>query len=101
MKNIITQTMPARAGSELAEEEQTLFFPLRPPRPLRLCERNYRKSRAEGADEVFSSSPTFSFVTELQLLILIKYNSPEYQTIFTCKMKLVFLIIKMGLLFYR
>jgi len=35
-----------------------LLFPLRPWRPLRLCERNYRRHCAEGAD-VRSSIPHF------------------------------------------
>jgi len=49
MKNIIMQTMPARAGSELAEEEQNLFFPLRALRPLRLCERNYKQTAPQAS----------------------------------------------------
>jgi len=35
--------------------KESSIFPLRPWRPLRLCERNYRITRAAGADEVFSS----------------------------------------------
>jgi len=35
---------------------QNPFLPFASFAPLRLCERNYRKNRATGADEVFSSA---------------------------------------------
>ena len=42
MRNEEEDLSQRREGTENTEEEQTLFFPLRALRPLRLCERNYR-----------------------------------------------------------